>query len=396
MGIEVRIKKNFGGFTLDVDIKSESRRIGILGASGCGKSMTLKTIAGIEKPDEGYIRVGDKVLYDSSARINLKPQQRNIGYLFQNYALFPTMTVEKNIEAGLKGTKEENKKRVEEMIRKFQLDGLAKRLPGQLSGGQQQRVALARIMAYGPDVIMLDEPFSALDVFLKDRLQKEMKEMLDDYPGIVILVSHSRDEIYRFSDELIVMDHGRPIVHGGTKEVFRNPIYKEAARLTGCKNFANVVRIDEHSAEIVDWGIRIQTKKPIPEDITCIGYRAHEFIPVWDKSGDQDSADNPGNQGNSEILSNQGNPEKTGNLNKPEKPDAPRIVRRELENLIKVIEDGSAQLPFENNYYFKPDCGMGDSQMICWFVQRDQQHLIEKKGLPQYLGLKEEHILLLK
>lgn len=167
MGIKVDIKRKLGEFSLDINFQTESKRIGILGASGCGKSMTLKSIAGIETPDFGMIQIDDKVLFDSANKVDLKPQKRNVGYLFQNYALFPTMTVAKNIAAGLKGSKEEKQKKVQEMIEKFELTGLADRLPGQLSGGQQQRVALARIMAYEPDVILLDEPFSALDVFLK-------------------------------------------------------------------------------------------------------------------------------------------------------------------------------------------------------------------------------------
>ena len=164
MAIEVKIQRKLNTFELNIDFKSDSKRIGILGASGCGKSMTLKSIAGIEPPESGLIKIEGKTVYDSENKVNLKPQKRNIGYLFQNYALFPTMTVEKNIAAGLKGKKHENAKRVREMIEKFQLTGLEKRFPAELSGGQQQRVALARIMAYKPDVILLDEPFSALDM----------------------------------------------------------------------------------------------------------------------------------------------------------------------------------------------------------------------------------------
>ena len=171
--------------------------------------MTLKSIAGIELPDSGRIEISGRVFFDKEKKVNLKPQKRNVGYLFQNYALFPTMTVAQNIAAGLKGNKAENEKRVQEMIRKFRLQGLEKHLPGQLSGGQQQRVALARIMAYEPDVILLDEPFSALDMYLKDRLQRELSEMLEDYPGTVILVSHNRDEVYRFCEDLAVIDKGQ-------------------------------------------------------------------------------------------------------------------------------------------------------------------------------------------
>ena len=180
--IEINIQKTLGRFHLDMHVKSNSKRIGILGASGCGKSMTLKCIAGIETPDQGQIVLEERILYDNTQKINIKPQKRKIGYLFQNYALFPTMSVRKNIMAGLRCSQEEQERIADQMIEKFQLTGLGNRLPGELSGGQQQRVALARIMAYEPDAILLDEPFSALDEFLKDKLQQELMEMLEDYP----------------------------------------------------------------------------------------------------------------------------------------------------------------------------------------------------------------------
>ena len=148
MAINVQVRKKLDSFLLDISFESKSKRIGILGASGCGKSMTLKSIAGIETPDEGRIEVEGRTLFDRERKVNLKPQKRNVGYLFQNYALFPTMNVEKNIAAGLKGSRQGSETRVRQMIEKFRLQGLEKRLPGQLSGGQQQRVALARIMAY--------------------------------------------------------------------------------------------------------------------------------------------------------------------------------------------------------------------------------------------------------
>ncbi|MEE1086598.1 MAG: cyclic pyranopterin monophosphate synthase MoaC [Schaedlerella sp.] len=249
MAVTVDIQKDLGGFNLNIQFKSSAKRIGILGASGCGKSMTLKSIAGIETPTTGKICIGERVLYDSSKKINIKAQKRNVGYLFQNYALFPTMTVAKNIEAGLKRKKAENQKRVKEMLKKFQLEEFADRLPGQLSGGQQQRVALARIMAYEPEMILLDEPFSALDVYLKDRLQQELMEMLSDYEGIVIMVSHSRDEVYRFSEELMIIENGFVAEHGKTKEIFANPGTKETAKLLGYKKFSDKNNIFEKSKE---------------------------------------------------------------------------------------------------------------------------------------------------
>lgn len=349
MAVDISFQKKLGDFSLSMHLKSESRRIGILGASGCGKSMTLKSIAGIVKPDTGKIVIDDKVLFDSAHRVNLKPQSRKVGYLFQNYALFPTMTVKSNIAAGLRGTKQEKSKRVCEMLKKFQLEGLEDRLPGELSGGQQQRVALARIMAYEPGVILLDEPFSALDVFLKDRLQQEMIEILEDYEGTVILVSHSRDEIYRFCEELLIMDAGKVICFGKTKEIFADPQWKEAARLTGCKNITSVNRLDDKTLEVPDWGIRLELKRHIPKDVCFIGFRAHEFIPVWGK---------------------------------------------QTVNSLPVKLSSMAELQFEKKFFLKGY--REDAEEICWFVQREWWDRLDEKGLPDYLEIPEDKILLLK
>ena len=162
--LKVNIQKKLKEFDLDVDFELKKGCLGILGPSGCGKSMTLKSIAGIVDPDKGIVSLTmdeETVYFDSDSKINIKPQKRNVGYLFQNYALFPNMTVEENVAIGL--SKNDDRKIVSEMIKRFHLEGLEKRYPRQLSGGQQQRVALARILAYGPDVILFDEPFSALD-----------------------------------------------------------------------------------------------------------------------------------------------------------------------------------------------------------------------------------------
>lgn len=351
MAISVEIHRKLNRFMLDVSFRSTSRRIGILGASGCGKSMTLKCIAGIETPDAGRIAVEDRVLFDSDSRTDLKPQKRNAGYLFQNYALFPTMTVEKNIGAGLKGKRIAKEKRVKEMVRKFRLEGLEKQLPGQLSGGQQQRVALARIMAYEPDVILLDEPFSALDMFLKDQLQREMVNMLEDYEGTVIMVSHDRDEIYRFSEELLIMDQGKIVAAGPTKEVFRNPENKTAARLTGCKNFSRIRKLGEETVEAVDWNLVLHVERTVPEDAEYMGYRAHDFIPVWGERG---------------------------------------------ENMLKFDPVSSASLPFEQNYYIRSGEKADADEVICWFVQRDELQQLKEKGKPDYLKIEEEKILFLR
>ena len=311
--------------------------------------MTLRCLAGIERPDDGYIRLAGRMVYSAKERVCIAPQKRRVGYLFQHYALFPTMTVEQNIAAGLHGTKQENAVRVQEMIETFQLAGLEKKLPGQLSGGQQQRTALARIMAYEPEVILLDEPFSALDAFLKDRLQQELMEMLKSYEGTVILVSHSRDEIYRFSEELLVMADGHIICQGKTKEVFANPGCKEAARLTGCKNITKCIRRNNHELEVPAWGTELILQQEIPEDISYVGIRAHDFIPVWEEK---------------------------------------------RNNCIQIFPGTEAELPFERKYFLHTTGT--DEEELCWFVQREQLKETEGKGLPAYLQIPEEKLLLLR
>ncbi|MBR3585808.1 MAG: ATP-binding cassette domain-containing protein, partial [Oscillospiraceae bacterium] len=165
MSLIVDIHRTLGAFTLDVTFEAENGVTCLLGASGCGKSFTLKCIAGIEKPDSGHIELDGVVLYDSEKRINLPPQERQVGYLFQNYALFPNMTVRQNILCGLHREKNraEKAQKLSEMLKLMQLEGLENHRPAQLSGGQQQRVALARILVNEPRMLMLDEPFSALD-----------------------------------------------------------------------------------------------------------------------------------------------------------------------------------------------------------------------------------------
>ena len=190
MSLIVDIKKRLGSFSLSAQLEAGEGVTGILGSSGCGKSMTLKCIAGIERPDSGHIELDGVVLYDSRKRIDLHPQQRRVGYLFQNYALFPNMTLKQNILCGLRNQpdKAQREKEADDMIAMMGLQGLEKHRPYQLSGGQQQRAALGRILVNKPRLLMLDEPFSALDTYLRERLQAEMRELLKSYGGPVLLV----------------------------------------------------------------------------------------------------------------------------------------------------------------------------------------------------------------
>ena len=260
MSLDLDIRKDFGGFVLDLELHAENEVLALLGASGCGKSMTLKCISGIVKPDEGYIRVNGRTLFDSKQNINLTPQERHVGLLFQNYALFPNMTVEQNIMTGMTGfdlSTPEKKARVAEMISSFYLDGLEKHKPSQLSGGQQQRVALARIMVSRPSILMLDEPFSALDSFLRWELEQELMKVLEEFEGTSIIVSHNRDEVYRISDHIAVIVDGHKDCYDDKESLFANPPTYRSAMLTGVRNFSRIEKVDDNHIKAVDWGAAV-------------------------------------------------------------------------------------------------------------------------------------------
>lgn len=276
MSLEVNIKKNFGRFVLDVNFTAESGVLGLLGASGCGKSMTLRCIAGIVTPDEGRIVLDGVTLFDSAEKINLPPQERKVGLMFQNYALFPNMTVMQNIMCGLKNEKDKNLKRqkAEEIIKKVRLEGLEKRRPHQLSGGQQQRVALARILVGNPKIIMLDEPFSALDSFLRWEVEMELLDILEDFEGPVLMVSHSREEVYRICSHICVIDNGKNEKIVTTHELFDTPATLDAALLSGCQNFSRARKLGEREVEATDWSCRLKTAGRVPDDIAYIGVKS--------------------------------------------------------------------------------------------------------------------------
>ena len=193
--LEVQIYKKLAEFDLDVSFQVDDNILGLMGASGSGKSMTLKCIAGIETPDQGRIVLNGRVLFDSEKKINVPIQKRNVGYMFQSYALFPNMNVYENISVGLRARKVKDVDIVvQKVMQQFRIFELASRYPKQLSGGQRQRVALARLMAYEPDVLLLDEPFSALDEDLKKDLLQELKSELQ-ISKPVIFVSHDKEEV---------------------------------------------------------------------------------------------------------------------------------------------------------------------------------------------------------
>ena len=281
MSLEVTIAKRFEGFALHADFVAGNTAAAILGASGCGKSMTLRCIAGVVKPDSGRIVLDGRVLFDSEKGIDLPPQQRNVGLLFQNYALFPNMTVEQNILCALKKEKDPAARKAAcgSALRTMRLEELAHRLPSELSGGQQQRAALARILAGRPRILMLDEPFSALDGYLREEVEGEVGSLLSNFDGTALLVTHDRNEAYRLCREMIVMDSGEVLRAGTTKEVFADPRRLTAARLTGCKNILPCVRVDEHHVRLTGWERELTVALPVPEGCCAVGIRAHDFAP---------------------------------------------------------------------------------------------------------------------
>lgn len=280
MSLSVNIKKHFPTFTLDVNIEAGNETLGFLGASGCGKSLTMRCIAGIETPDEGKIVVNGKTFFEREAgkrpTVNLTPQQRKTALLFQNYQLFPNLTVAENVAAGIsrKTPKEERDALVDAELKRFGLEGFGKRYPSQLSGGQQQRVALARMLAAKPDILMLDEPFSALDAHLKSVLEQNLSSLFEAFQGTVLYVSHDIDEALRFCDRIAVVEKGHVMEVDTGSELVNNPHSSAGIKLSGCKNATPARKCGEQAVFLPSWGITVQTGKPVAEDVACLGVRA--------------------------------------------------------------------------------------------------------------------------
>lgn len=278
MSLYIDITKNLSSFNLDVSMESKSGIIGFLGSSGSGKSMTLKCIAGLEKPSKGKIVINNKVLFDSEEKINIKTRDRRVGFLFQNYALFPHMTIKDNIEIGLdKISKVEKSKLSYNYIKKFGLEGLENRYPWQLSGGQQQRVALARALITSPDILLLDEPFSALDNHLRASMERELVDILKDYKGTVVFVTHDIAEAYRICDKIIVFDGGKAKDIRDKNALFKAPQSLAEAKLTGCKNISKAKKLDNNFIFAEEWNLKLKCLAYIKDNINYIAIRSHNI-----------------------------------------------------------------------------------------------------------------------
>ncbi|ESA32417.1 molybdate abc permease protein [Leptolyngbya sp. Heron Island J] len=277
--LSVNLTKHLPNFTLDVAFSTNEQPLGLLGASGSGKSLILRCLAGIETPDAGRIVLNGRVLFDSEQGINVPICDRKIGILFQNYALFPHLTIAQNVAFGLHRqlSADQMQTIVTEQLAAVHLESLAERYPHELSGGQQQRVALARALASQPEVLLLDEPFSALDTHLRDQIERQLIDRLQSYQGITVLVTHNLEEAYRVCHQLLVLNSGNAIAHGPKHHIFERPHSLRVAQLTGCKNFSPAMAHGTHQVEARHWQCILQTIEPLPSNLSQIGIRAHQI-----------------------------------------------------------------------------------------------------------------------
>ena len=280
IGLFVDIEKYLPGFNLSVTFNCQNQPLGLLGASGSGKSLILRSLAGVETPSRGRIVLNGRILFDSEKGINLPSRQRRIGFVVQNYALFPHLTVAENIAFGLpqKLPTKIIRQQIANQLELVQLPGMENRYPHQLSGGQQQRVAIARALASRPEVLLLDEPFSALDTHLRAQLERQMIKTLSNYDGVTILVTHNMDEAYRICENLLVMEKGRAIANNSKQKIFERPDSVSLAKITGCKNFSRAIIINNQQLKAIDWDVKLHTVSMIPDYLAYTGIRAHQII----------------------------------------------------------------------------------------------------------------------
>lgn len=235
--LEVRLQKSLPGFSLDVEWSAGDGVAVLFGPSGAGKTLTLQCLAGLMRPDAGRVVVGGRVLFDATAGVDLPPQQRRVGYVFQGYALFPHLTVAGNVGFGLRDRpRDERQRRVAEVLGRLGMGNLAERYPGDLSGGQRQRVALGRALAPDPALLLLDEPLSALDLPLRRALRDELRSVLADWGTAAVVVTHDFTEAYRLGDRIVVYEEGRVIQAAPKAELLWQPASQGVARVMGLTN----------------------------------------------------------------------------------------------------------------------------------------------------------------
>ena len=294
--LEVNIQKQLPEFLLDVNftIDRQQNPLGILGASGAGKSTLLRCIAGLETPDRGRIVFNHRILYDSAKRINLPPQERDVGLLFQDYALFPHLSVAENIAFGMSAKRSALAVR-EEVNRQLELVNLSQMghyLTHQLSGGEKQRVALTRVLASQPKITLLDEPFSALDSNLKEELIALLHQRINNYAGLTLYVTHNLSQAYQLCPQLLIIDRGKAIAFDDRQNLINHPLNLPTAKIVGYRNFSTVSKIAPQTVRALDWQCDLKCDRPVSDRIehVAIDSYAVNFVdhskgvnvfPVW-------------------------------------------------------------------------------------------------------------------
>jgi molybdate ABC transporter permease protein len=287
--LEVDLQKQLPEFLLDIKFKINHQRspLGILGSSGAGKSTLLKCIAGLETPDQGRIVLNNQVLFDSAQGINLPPQKRAVGLLFQNYALFPHLSVGENIAFGMsnQASASKVKQEINKQLQQVNLAHLGKAMTEQLSGGEQQRVALARVFASQPNLTLLDEPFSALDINLQAKLIQLLQQRINNYDGLTLYVTHNLSQAYQLCDQLLIIDRGKAIAFATKQELINYPPNRQTAQIMGYTNFSPAQKIAPHILQALDWGCNLISDRLLPEDLNYIAIPFQAIIFVLSDRG---------------------------------------------------------------------------------------------------------------
>ena len=267
--ISIDIKKKLGNFTISVKFELNSLKNVVFGASGSGKSSLLKMIAGFYDPDDGHIKIKDKVFFSKKEKLSLPIQRRNIGYLPQEYTLFPHMNIKENIEYGLKKRKLKDEFGIENIAKRFGIYDCLYKYPHQISGGQKQRAALARALIVKPDLLLLDEPFSALDKPIREELRELVADIANNFSIPVLFVTHDSEEAFIFSEEIVIIKEGEVIEYGKTDKVFNTPVFVETAKLLDFSNIWRIESIKNSTVELKD-GLKLYCNTDKDSDFCCI------------------------------------------------------------------------------------------------------------------------------
>src|SRR5580698_1443279 len=279
-------------FALDVDFHAAPGFTIVFGASGAGKTTLLDCIAGLIEPDSGRIAIGDQILFDAAERIHLPVEKRNIGYVFQDLALFPHLTVEENVQYGLSHLpRAERNQRTAAILAAFRVPHLARTRPGKISGGERQRVALARALVTDPVVLLLDEPLAALDAATKSRIIDDLRAWNEAHRIPILYVTHSREEVFALGESALVLDHGRILAEGTPHEVLSAPRQETVAHLAGFENILDATVESLHADRGTMTCLLYQSEsgaqaKPVPLETPLVRAEVGSTLRVGIRAGD--------------------------------------------------------------------------------------------------------------